>query len=267
MMNPSQISSADIIDIVFDGRNKDYGAYRLRKFYPGRLGLSVGIVLFSCFAIMLMAGLPKSNKNGSFLVSPGDTLTLVNPKVDKPKPKEPPVQKPFRAQVRLTNPLIVKNDFFLDDTLPPVDAVQSAEISNITLAGDPTETGASGPNPIQDIDITQDPPGSSDPVIFEHPEIAAKFPGGPDAWRRYLERNLIYPEPALANEKQGTVKLQCVVDTQGNISSVTTLFDPGDGLAEEAIRIISKGPKWIPAEQDGEKVISRHIQTITFRLN
>jgi protein TonB len=56
------------------------------------------------------------------------------------------------------------------------------------------------------------------------------------------------------------------VDREGNISEVQSLNDPGDGLAEEAVRIIKKGPKWKPAEQNGRKVIYRHIQAVTFRL-
>jgi protein TonB len=102
--------------------------------------------------------------------------------------------------------------------------------------------------------------------VFTKVENPAEFPGGADAWRRYLERNLNYPESAQENGTQGVVKVQCVVDKEGNISEVQSLNDPGDGLAEEAVRIIKKGPKWKPAEQNGRKVIYRHIQSITFRL-
>jgi protein TonB len=266
MMQASQIPGSDILDIVFDGRNKDYGAYPLRKFYPGRLGLSMGIVLFSCTAFMLIAALKNGRKASIPLVEKVDTITLIKPAVAKPKPIVPVLQKIKPAQVQYTNPLIVKNELFTRDTLPVIDAVQSAVISNMTNPGHPSDGDAPfPPEPQKSIETVS--PVNPVPVIFEHPEIAAHFPGGKDAWRRYLERNLVYPENAQENEIQGTIKLQFIVDAEGNISDVTALNNLGGGLAEEAARIISHGPKWIPAEQHGEKVISRHIQTVTFRLN
>jgi protein TonB len=264
MMQASQIPGSDILDIVFDGRNKDYGAYPLRKFYPGRLGLSVGIVLFSCTALMLIAVLKKARKNSAPLIEKVDTITLIKPAVAKPKPIV--LQKIKPSQVQFTNLLIVKNELFARDTLPSMDAVQSAVISTMTNAGDPSDGDAPvNPEPQKSVETVSTV--NPDPVIYEHPEISAHFPGGTDAWRRYLERNLLYPENAQENEIQGTIKLQFIVDAEGNISEVTALNNPGGGLAEEAARIISQGPKWIPAEQHGEKVISRHIQTVTFRLN
>ena len=62
------------------------------------------------------------------------------------------------------------------------------------------------------------------------------------------------------------MRVQFIVDKEGNISDVQALNDPGEGLAGEAVRIIKKGPKWKPAEQNGRKVIYRNIQSITFRL-
>jgi protein TonB len=266
MMHASQIPGADILDIVFEGRNKDYGAYPLRKYYPGRLGLSVGIVIFSCIALMLVSVWKKAGTSRGSYVDKVDTVTLIKPPEAKPKPIVPELKKIIPAQVQYTNPLIVKNELFTHDTLPPMDAVEPAAVSTITIAGSSTEGDAPA---LQESNKSVEPvsPVNSDPIIYEHPEIAAHFPGGTDAWRRYLERNLVYPENAQENEIQGTIKLQFIVDAGGNISEVTPLNNLGGGLAEEAARIISQGPKWIPAEQHGEKVISRHIQTVTFRLN
>lgn len=102
--------------------------------------------------------------------------------------------------------------------------------------------------------------------VFTKVESPASFPGGPAAWRTYLEQNLKYPKKAQRKKIQGMVSVQFIVDKQGNISEVVALNDPGGGLAEEAVRIIKISPPWIPAEQGNRKVIFRHIQNLTFQL-
>ena len=102
--------------------------------------------------------------------------------------------------------------------------------------------------------------------VFTKVDIPAGFPGGISAWTEYLQKNLRYPNKAFRKGIQGVVRVQFIVDREGNISEVVALNDPGGGLAEESVRIIKNGPKWKPAEQNGRKVIYRHIQAITFKL-
>jgi TonB family protein len=94
----------------------------------------------------------------------------------------------------------------------------------------------------------------------------AEFPGGSEGWRMYLEKNLKYPKKARRAEIQGVVRVQFIVGKNGDISEVSILTDPGGGLGDEVVRLISTGPKWVPAEKDGKKVIYRHIQAVTFSL-
>ncbi len=101
---------------------------------------------------------------------------------------------------------------------------------------------------------------------FTKVEQPAEFPGGLDGWRRYLERNLQYPDKAVKNGTQGVVKVQLTVNEDGSLKDIKAINDPGDGLAEEAERILKKGPKWNPAEQNGRKVTYQFVQTITFAL-
>lgn len=116
------------------------------------------------------------------------------------------------------------------------------------------------------IEITTKSTSETFDKVFTKTEQMPAFPGGSDAWRKHLERNLQYPNKAQENGTMGAVKVQFVVDTEGNISDVKAVNDPGDGLAEEAVRIIKTGPKWEPAVQNGHKVVARTFQTITFRL-
>jgi len=102
--------------------------------------------------------------------------------------------------------------------------------------------------------------------IFNIVEVEAQFPGGIDAWTKYLQRNLRTEVPIDNGAPEGsyTVVVSFLVDRDGNISQVQALNDPGYGTADEAIRVIKKSNQWIPALQNGNHVIYRQKQAITF---
>jgi len=104
---------------------------------------------------------------------------------------------------------------------------------------------------------------------FKTVQIEAKFPGGNSAWQKYLERNLNSNVPVDngAPPANYTVIVSFLVDKQGNISEVQALNDPGYGTAQEAVRVIKKGPAWTPAVQNGRNVIYRQKQSITFQVS
>ena len=102
--------------------------------------------------------------------------------------------------------------------------------------------------------------------IFDKVEIEASFPGGSSAWRRYLERNLdaSIPEKQKAPAGNYTVVIQFIVNLDGTVSDVRALTNHGYGMETEAIRAIKKGPKWLPAIQNGRQVVTYRKQPITF---
>ncbi|MGN6619312.1 MAG: M56 family metallopeptidase [Ilyomonas sp.] len=99
-------------------------------------------------------------------------------------------------------------------------------------------------------------------------QIQAKFPGGIEAWTKYLQRNIKSEVPVLNKAPSGTytVVVSFIVDKQGNLSDIKAENDPGFGTAAEAVRVISQGPKWIPAVKDERNVIFRQRQSITFQV-
>lgn len=102
--------------------------------------------------------------------------------------------------------------------------------------------------------------------VFTKAEQMPSFPGGQEGWTRHLQKNLRYPDKAIDNGTQGVILVQFIVDEKGNMSDFEALTNPGDGLAEEAVRIIKDGPTWTPALQNGIPVRARVQQVITFRL-
>lgn len=104
--------------------------------------------------------------------------------------------------------------------------------------------------------------------VFTEAQIEAKFPGGKDAWIKYLQRNLNASITAQNHAPDGTytVVVSFLVDKEGNISEVKALNDPGYGTADEAVRVIKSGPRWVPAVQNGQSVIYRQKQNISFMV-
>ena len=108
----------------------------------------------------------------------------------------------------------------------------------------------------------------TDNIIFDMVETPPQFPGGALKWRQYLERNLDATAPIKKKAQDGTytVVVQFIVDKEGNISDVKGLTNHEYGMEEEAIRVIKKGPQWLPAIQNGQPVRAYKRQAITFIL-
>jgi protein TonB len=102
--------------------------------------------------------------------------------------------------------------------------------------------------------------------VFEKVEVEASFKGGEREWRKYLERNLDPNVPVENGAAEGTytVTVQFIVDKEGKISDVKALTSHGHGMEEEAIKVIKKGPDWVPAIQNGRNVKAYRKQPITF---
>lgn len=274
-MDVNKIMSADFLDILFDGRNKEYGAYELRRSYNKRLTVAITAMILIALMIFLGSVISKEaekNKKAKMEVQDVKLEEVKEQPKNEPPPPPPPPKMPEPPKIEIakfTPPKIVKDEEVKEDEKPPeIDKIEEAKIGTINQEGTkddgivapPVESKGTG-------DVVAPKAVEEDyDKVFTKVENPAEFPGGPDAWRRYLERNLQYPDNAQENGTQGVVRVQFIVDKEGNISEVQALNDPGDGLAEEAVRIIKKGPKWTPAEQNGRKVIYRHIQAITFRL-
>lgn len=272
MLTDQQILAASFNDILFQDRNKGYGAYQLRNVYNRHMGVALGAMIGVCLAsfAFYFSGPLSGGFQPPQAYDPG-VVTLIQPPPPVPALPPPPPQanvQPLRTEV-YTAPLLVVADVKPDELPPEQEDLLKSVIGLQKLDGQDAGSIVAPPPEKQGTGLAVQPPATTEmdyDDIFTRAESPAEFPGGPTEWTRYLQKNLRYPDAAIENGTQAVVRVQFVVDRDGNISDVEALNDPGDGLAEEAVRIIKKGPKWRPAEQNGRKVIYRHIQAITFRL-
>ena len=272
-MEVNKILSADVLDIIFEGKNKDYGAYELRKTYNRRITRAL-IITASVTVLALGGSILASvmNSNDSNKVK-FDEMTIQEVKQEDkkepppPPPPPPPKQEPPKVEMKQFTPPIIKKDEEVEKPPPPQEELKEAKIDVVNQEGIKDENIA----PIQ-IDegkqIVEEKKEEDENKIFDKVEIEASFPGGDSKWRQYLERNANGQVATDNGAPEGTYTtvVQFVVDKEGNISDVRALTNHGYGMEEEAMRVIRKGPKWTPAVQNGRQVKAYRKQPITFQV-
>lgn len=242
-------------EIIFERRNKSYGAYVLRKEYPESLRIALFIAAVVAGLAVLSGLFFKRDVLQVPDIAPplddtGIVICIFPPPPPPDKPEEHARVLPPPAPLPQTPPEVV-ND--------PVEANEPAPAENPSEA-DPSntsETGESGsPYDGPDdgrggvIELPPAPPAPLPPVI-----IASKMPTIKGGIIPYLQNNLKYPYLAKENRTSGVVYVSFVVERDGSISNINILNDPkvGDGCEEEAIRVI-RSAKWYPGENNGQPV-------------
>ena len=272
-MEINKILNADILDIIFEGRNKEYGAYELRKTYNKRLvkaiiGTAIVILLLfiGYFVSNLNTGGPKKN----LVVQDVQLEDIKEEKKNEPPPPPPPKIEPPKVEMaKFTPPKIVKDNEVKEEEKPPEqEKLEDTKIGTVNQEGVKDE-GITAPPVDAGKGVVEAPKKDEEDYdkTFTKVEIESEYPGGAAAWLRYLNKNFRYPDDAVNNEIQGTVVVQFIVDKEGNVSDVAAISGPENGgLREEAVRVIKKSGKWTPAVQNGRQVKSYKKQPIVFKL-
>ena len=272
-MEANKILTADILDIIFEGRNKEYGAYDLRKTYNKRLVralIGTAAVILLLFIGYFVSSMTFSGKKQAIVVQDMQLEDVKEEKKEPPPPPPPKIIPPKVEMAKFTPPKIVPDDKVKEEEKPPPqEKLEDTKIGTVNQEGIKDE-GITAP-PVSDAGkgVVEAPKDNEDyDKTFTKVEIESTYPGGPNAWLRYLSKNLRFPEEAQAAELSGTIVVQFIVDKEGNVSDVEAFSGPTEGgLREEAIRVIKKSGKWTPAIQNGRQVKSYKKQPIVFKLD
>lgn len=272
MIDINKILQTDVLDIIFDGRNKTYGAYELRTNYSKRLFIAVISMILACGMLLLLYSFANGNENTTakeYVISDMELEELTEKK-EEPPLEELPKPKP-QPQVEIkqyTPPQIVDDEEVKPDDVPPeFDELKDTKIGLVDQEGIKDDNAIAPP-------ITDDKGVIEAPVRKEEEdwnkihltvEIESEYPGGLEAWKRFLIKTTRYPDDAIEKEIQGTVLVQFIVDRDGVVSDVVAVSGPEE-LRPEAVRVIKKSGQWKPAEQNGRKVKSYKRQPVVFRL-
>ena len=237
------------IDIVFEGRNKAYGAYQLRQENSKTTvrALIIGAVVFglAVSAPLIISLIPDFSKKDASLDQKIVTIKL--PPKEQPKDlPPPPPPKPKQDVVKFVKPVVAKTEEVVEDP-PKVEEIKDKKLGAITIKGDP------------DAPLTVEPVGNGPSVIAEDNtiyntagiEVKPDFPGGMDKFYKFVGKNFQVPEE---DGLKGKVFVTFVVEKDGSLTDIKVIRDIGYGTGKEAVRVLRSCPKWNPGEQNGKKV-------------
>jgi protein TonB len=271
-MEADKILKADVLDIIFEGKNKAYGAYELRTAYSKRLTRAL-LIMFALLVLVFVGTLLAKvvNADDAATIDVKDT-EMAEIKKDEPPPPPPPPPPPVPPpppeikQVQFTPPKVVK-----DEEVKPDEKIEEikeeAAISTKTVESDNTAQIVQAPVEDKGTQVVEVPKVDDDEgKIFNKVEVEAAFTGGQSAWTRFLKNNLDANTPVENEAPEGTyqVIVRFIVSKDGSISDVQAETKFGYGMEAEAVKVIKKGPKWTPALQNGRNVNAYRRQPITF---
>jgi periplasmic protein TonB len=265
-MTNKEILQSDMLDILFEHRNKLYGAYALRKGYDHRLLKAMGISFSVVLIFVLLNGFKNNGSNhGNPFLNKDDSLKLVTIPTDIP-PKEP--EKEIKPKVKVPEKTVQYTDKIkmadVVNTPPPnTDEIDNSNIGDKNTPGENpsgiiknTDPAPAGSN---EGDIKKDPPVVAENLITRD----ASYPGGLESFTKFLKKNLGTQGELEPGEKK-KVYVRFVVDIEGIISNIQIIQSAGEEYDKEVLRVLKKMPKWVPAMQNGTKTAVNFTQAVTF---
>ena len=276
-MSKIDLISSDWVDLVFEGRNKAYGAYRLRKSTTKRNILAmvaVVLLLIVAFIILTVKNFVDEQRAKVAMTQVAELTNYKQPeKKAEVKQKrvevEPErVQERVKSSIKFTAPVIKKDEEVKpDEELKTQDELMSTKtaIGTFDVKGNDDANGEI--LKAKEVIAEPEPPKHEEEnKVFDIVEQQPLFPGGPAALMKYLSENTKYPVVAQENGIQGRVTVQFVVEKDGSISDVHVLRGVDPSLDKEAVRVVKSMPRWTPGKQNGITVRVNYRVPVLFRL-
>ena len=261
-MNNELILKSDILDILFEKRNKAYGAYVLRKSYEGRVKKALGIMMCVAIALIGLAFIKESHP-----LTPSTIICEISqPELGKVETKKAEIKKPEKTMVEAPKKkdLVLRPEQMYINNLKIVanaEKVDSIRFLDEKLAIGNTTTSSPAAPPATVHPVSAEPvtggvevkPNRGEPVESTEVEVMPSFPGGTEALLNFLRRHLDNPEPMNSGEAV-TVKARFVVGYDGKLQGFRIIQDGGDVFNKEVMRVLKKMPDWVPGKAKGENV-------------
>ncbi len=279
------LTSKEWRDLVFEGKNKDFGAYELRKKSDRRHNLAVlyTLIALAVVAILLVGWSKYSDYRAEMAAleakEQAEKMSQAQfAEQQEEAPKEEPEEQKFEqpkvevpeevlATVQVTQIAIVDADKVKNEVMD----METQKEEN-TARGVVNQEGSDEVDRFKAVqtqvvvvpEVKEEP--KHEEKIFTAVEQPAEFPGGTAALMKYLSNNIRYPESAAANDIQGRVAVRFVVERDGSIGQVTVVKNVDKALDKEAVRVVKSMPKWQPGKNNGVPVRSYFTLPVTFRL-
>lgn len=282
MAKDVDLTSREWRDIVFEGKNKDFGAYKLRESSISRhtkaiVSVLIAVAIILVLLILSVSGVFAKPEEEQVVTSTEQEIATFEPEEEfeeeeieeqfqLPEPEEIIAPEEVANQQQVTELLIVEDDKIEEDK-----QVKNQEdvLDNEAAVGavDITE----GTNDLNKIAIKEEVIAApkveeEQPVSIAMVEQKPEFPGGESAMYKWLSDNIVYPSVASEEGVQGRVVVEFVVGKDGSISNVRIVRPRHPALDKEALRVVKAMPKWMPGRNNGQPVKVTYTLPVTFRL-
>ncbi|MCB2409469.1 energy transducer TonB [Hymenobacter lucidus] len=274
MMDNTQLAQASFNDIVFEGRNKAYGAYVLRRLYNKHVTRAL---LIAIALLALMVSFPliarmfakdekvvddKMLKQNELMEAP--PLDETKPPPPPPPPEAPPPPPPKLTTIKFTPPVVKKDEEVRKvEEVPDVEELKDKVVATETVKGNtdnPADlSGLEGEGNKVVEEVVEN-------KVYTYVEQMPTPPGGMEGLLSYLGKTIKYPALALRNQVEGKVFISFVVGPTGGITDVKVTKGIGAGCDEEAVRVIKAMPAWTPGKQNGRPVSVSYTVPVTFAI-
>ena len=275
MAKDFDLQSPQWLEILFEGKNKRYGAYQLRDDSSNRHIKSLIVVIVLGLAAIFLPDIIQNMILSKKTVAQDEAFaqTEFNTTQEQKKPEQqqeemviPQETRELAKSIMVTEAKIVDSEEIREqnlaqanDVLKDIDAV----IATKTVENGVTDGSGFNPDDYKQVVETTTPETEK---IYTWVQVKPSFPGGEEARLKWLKENLEYPQQAVADEIQGLVQVGFVVEKDGSITDVKVVQSAHSTLDREAIRLVKAMPKWIPGKQNGNTVRAYFTQPIRFVL-
>ena len=291
----ANLTSKDWRDLIFQGKNKEFGAYQLRKESEKRHTLAVIFTLIGLVIVILaVIGYSKwsdyqAEKAAAELLAERERMSQIEMQQEEEVPEEEPEEQKYEepdipevkddvlATVQVTQIAIV-DEVKEENKIKDVEDLKQ-ETTNFGTVNQEGQDDADRFQAVKEqVQVVQTPvhePEKPKEEVIEKPkpeeifqavEQPAEFPGGQSKLMSWLSSNIRYPDAAQQNGIQGRVIVKFVVEKDGSISNVSVQKGVDKDLDNEAIRVVKKMPKWQPGKNNGQAVRSYFTLPVTFKL-
>jgi protein TonB len=251
-------------DLVFAGRNKDYGAYPLRQTYGNRVVIAFVCGFLTLAFILAFPYIKRMFEEEIVVDKSAKTIKYtdlaapppINP--DTPPPPKLELPPPVKEAIKFLPPKVTEKEV-VEET-PTIE-----ELKNVEVAAETTEgTGEIiFDEPVEEV---AEEPAEDPNQIYTVVEQPAEFPGGVQAMYKFINANMKYPSQARRMGTEGSVFVEFVVEPTGAITGTKVIKGIGGGCDEEAVRVVQKMPPWKPGKQNGKPVRVRFVLPVKFVL-
>jgi protein TonB len=265
-MKADEIDSIGWNDIVFENRNKAYGAYFIRSVYGKNVAVASLIALLIVGFVLAYPSLADFFKAGEDIEEVAlRTIKYTDlappPPIDKntPPPPKLEVPPPVKTIIKFLPPKVTEKEIVEEEEMPTIEEIKQNDTGAENIEGDGQVIFN---EPVEEILKTE----NEEDVIFTVVEQQAEFPGGFESMAKFLSRNMKYPAAARRMGVEGSVYVSFVIDKEGNISDPEVIKGISGECDKEAIRVIKLMPPWKPGKQNGKAVRCRFVLPIKFKL-